>query len=96
MKQKVWEQKSYRESFNHVNHNQVSFLTMKLADYYSLDANLLQTECQLLQISKPLKIKNCSLLGNSSGFDSAFSELKKLLHIALTIVVSTASCERLF
>jgi len=29
----------------------------------------------------------------ASGFDSAFSELKKLLQIALTIIVSTASCE---
>ena len=69
-----------------------------LTDHYSLNVNLLQTECRLGQHTfKDKELESVrEFWEEACGFDSAFSELKKLLQIALTIVVSTASCERSF
>ena len=75
-----------------------SDIIQPLAEHYNLDAHLLFTECKLAQNTfKDKALESVREFWEEvCGYDSAFSELKKLLQIVLTIVVTTASCERSF
>lgn len=69
-----------------------------LALQYGLDVDLLKVECHLAKHT--FKDKDIETINNFlkevSALEPAFPTLNKLMQIALTIVVSTASCERSF
>lgn len=69
-----------------------------LALAYGVDTNLLVQECYLAkQTFKDTDLDNINAcLKEVCTLDAAFPALKKVLQIALTIVVSTASCEQSF
>ena len=84
------------------NPQSVTFLNYEtlcpLAIQYGLDVDLLKIECHLAKHTfKDKEIETVNeCLKEVSALDAAFPILKKLMQIALTIVVSIASCERLF
>ena len=59
---------------------------------------MLKNECQLAKHTfRDREIETISkCLKEVSALDAAFPELKKSMQIALTVVVSTASCEHSF
>ena len=63
-----------------------------------IDVDLLKNECQIAKCTfRDREIETISeCLKEVSALVAAFPVLKKLIQIALTIVVSTASCERSF
>ena len=69
-----------------------------LALQYGLDVDLLEVECHLAKYTFKDKdmesVSDC--LKEVSALDAAFPTLKKLMQIALTVVVSTTSCEHSF
>ena len=82
------------KSIDFLNHERL----LPLAIQYGVDVDLLKNECQLAKHTlKDKEIESIAeCLKEVSILDAAFPILKKLMHIALTIVVSTASCERSF
>ena len=71
---------------------------LTLANSYGLDVSSLSMECSLAKRTlQSVDIDSISeVLVEISSLRTAFPNLVKLLQIALTIVVSTASCERSF
>ena len=71
---------------------------LPLARQYQMDVGLLKNECQLAKCTfKDKEIKTISeCLKEVTALDTAFPALRKLMQIALTVVVSTATCERSF
>ena len=70
---------------------------LPLANSYSLNSDCLSMECSLVKRTLKNDIENISdLLLELRSLRSAFPTLIRLLQIALTVVVTTAHCERSF
>lgn len=75
-----------------------SSLLIKLGSLYGIETKDLQSECMLARpILKEAALENIlAVYTHILKFSLAFPTMKKLLHVALTLVVSTAQCERSF
>lgn len=74
-----------------------SSLLSHLGSLYDINTEQLQSECTLARsVLKDESENMLAVYTRVLPLSSAFPTIKKLLHVALTLVVSTAQCERSF
>ena len=81
-----------------VTHNVLNSLNQPLVDYYNLDSESLRMESMLCKrtLAKKTMESTTEVFKELLPLKEAFSTVLRVLQIALTICVSSASCERSF